>query len=223
MPITSKSRVEITANTGGMKSLLDGVSGTFTAGEWKRFDYSLPEGLHVQEVRLRWKGAFTGDYGFVDVVNPLNANGYLSPSVAVSVDDTTVTFASAGLAAPFDPANGGASIEFWNDADTVLVECRPIVSVSGAVVTLSEAVASVHSISAKLRCVLASFSPSRGAENVTGGYRLLSGDGVENIRSEHNYTDLLTAGLVLAARFKATTDVGTRELTINYRLRRPVA
>lgn len=223
MAAKAHQTVAVVSNTGGMKSLLDGVYAQFSESSWARVDYIMPGSYHIQGLRVRWKNASTGDYGYLCVINPINGNGYVNPSVAVVATDTTVDLGDAAVAANFDPANGAVSMEFWSDDDSTLVECRGIASVSGTVVTLTDATTSAHTTSARIRCILDRFSPIRGTDGISSGFHLLAGDGVENIRSESNYTDLIPVGVILSARFKTTSGVGQREITINYRFREPEA
>ncbi len=197
--------------TTGTKTLIDGAAVDFEADKTAKVDLTMPVDVHIQTVKVRWKSCFTGDHGWLTIIHP---SGTTPPAVAISIDDTTVTV-PAGLGAVYAAAK---YMEFWNDADDALVEMREIDSVAGDVVTLKTAVTHAHSLSATLRAVLDSYSPPQGTDGISAGLQLIE-NGAEQIRSENEFTAKIAAGLIIGSRFLATSDVGTRKVSVNYRFR----
>jgi hypothetical protein len=212
MPTSSVNQVEIKPKTDGLKTLIHGVGVTLQANGWARGDFVMPVPCHIQFVHIRWFGCFMGDYGFLVVIHP---GGDCSPAQAVSEGVTEITLPSAEIAAVYAQA---ISMEFWSDDDTVCVERRRIASVDGTVVTLAEPVIAAHSTSANLRAMLDTYSPCMGPTGLDSGLQLLK-DGIDMVSSESEFTPAIPAGCILGTRFKACATAGTREITVNYRLR----
>lgn len=223
MPITGKTKTKIDLTIGGMATVTDSVRFSGSASSWLVACYTMVEALHLQEAILTWKGAFFGDYGWMALMNPA---GDGSPDVALSAGNTVVDFGTGAeaVAGQYDPAAYETTpyMEFWDAAETTLVEMRPINSVSGTTVTLGEAVTNAHATTAKLKLVVQMYSPPRGDGNLEQGLSLL-GDGSIDINSENAVTELIPVGMTLCARVKTAADAGTREIAINFKFRRPEA
>lgn len=206
-----KAKIAIDPRVDGLRTLMDGVAGEFGQDEWVALDYQVPLDIHIQTVTLRWVGCEAGDYGFMVVLHP---GGATNPTEAMAVDDTT-------LEVPADKAPyyaAALAVEFWDADEDVLVERRRIASVDGTTVTLEEGVSSAHGVDANIKCVIGAYSPCVGADNCQAGMRLI-GTSFGEIRSEHEFTEKIAAGLVIGCRFHGADVSVTRKVAVNFRFR----
>ena len=217
---SSIAHTEIDLKIGGPLTIVEGVAASFGASgaECKRIPLVFPVVLNLQQVKINWKNAEIGDYGWLVLENPAADT---SPQSALSVDDTQVTVGT-GFGPYYAPANGAVYMEFWNDADDDIVEMREIDSVAGDVVTLKEGVGSAHSTSAKLRAIFQSFSLVRGTMKTDGGFRMVD-NGSQSFGYEHEATNPIPAGVSLSGRFRSTSTPVERKAAVNYKLRIPAS
>lgn len=211
------SEVEVAPKTGGLQTMLDGVSLSGDASKTHRADYSIPFDLHLQGTMSVWKNFQVGDICHVAIIHP---GGQTNLAVAASATDTTVTVGT-GQGAYYDPNSGAVTIEFWNAADDDLLEVVEIDSVSGDVVTLKAGLNNAHGTDEVVRVSYGCFSPVRGADGTDGGVKML-GDGQLNVVNQNQVTDKISAGLHLSSRCKTTATAGVRDLSVNYWFRRAV-
>lgn len=201
---------------GGPKQDLDGVSLSASESSWTKADYNIPEDYHLQGVHAQWQNGKLGDYVWLAVIHPLS-QGVVAVTAAVAA--TTVDVGAA-LAPYYNPVNGAAYIEFWDNAETVLHEVRKIVSVSGNVVTFSPGLAAERNTTVKIKARYSGFSPIRGIDGVDGGLRILNG-GEFMFYNELAITDKLLANLIMSVRLRTVSAVGLRELVCNPIFRKP--
>ncbi len=120
------------------------------------------------------------------------------------------------MAAVYDPAVGATSIEFWNAADTEVLEVAKIISRSGDILTLESNLSLTHPVTESIKARYGGFSPVRGTEGIDGGIRTLG-------TAEFLFSDGLTGsikipkGFILSARYISSGVGGSRELSLNYR------
>lgn len=116
---------------------------------------------------------------------------------------------------------GRCLIEFWTQGKADLVEIRPVdsVDVGTGVVTLSEAVANGHALTAEVVPLADVFTQLRGSNNTDGGTQLL-GSGALDTTNVGELTEALQPGLTLGIRVRTSSLVATRRITSNYKLRR---
>ena len=202
---------------GGMKTDIDGVFLSGTASQHVRADYSMPEDLHLQGAKVRWKNASLGDIGWLAVIHPSSQG---SPAVQANSAQADVDV-GASLAPYYDPANGARYMEFWNAADDTIIEVVKILSRAGNVVTLASNLAETHPITENIKARYDGFSPVRGTHGLDGGMRLLS-NGVENFHNNLGITNKISTGLIVSVRMILTSDVSTRDMTVNYKFRVPL-
>jgi hypothetical protein len=211
-------QIEVVPHMGGEQVIADGVQASLADNAWHRVELSLPEPIHLQGVKIRWKGAELGDYGWLSLVNPA---GESAPQAQIAIGATTFNV-GAGKGVYYDPANGGHCVEFWDNAGN-LVEIAEVDSVNGDQITLKTAMVNQIETDAVTRSCVAHHTTMRGANRNEGGFRMVQ-NGTENFQTENEMTSAIPAGMILAARFKmASATAADREVTVNYKLRRPKA
>lgn len=209
-----KSSIEL--HIGSHRAQVDGLSSDLDPNEWAVLDYMLPAPLHLQVAEANWMECHAGDYMAVVLVHPL---GDTTLQAATLVDDTVINV-GASKAPYYNPAIGCQWIEFWNSDFTELYEMRPVASISGAEVTLTEGVAFAHPTTVNVRAVFNSFVPIRGANNIEAGLRIV-GSGSFVVENTHTMTDIIPAGMCIAVKIRTTIGGTKREFGVNFIFREP--
>lgn len=218
MPARPKAEVTVAATVGGMKSLVASKAGQFGASACEKIDLSLPEALHIQSVRVRWRDTFFGDSLYMAGIH---LGGQSAPQSALSIGATSLTV-GIDQGVYYTPTTDPTFVEFWNDADDDMVEIIEVDSVAGDIITLKNATLYTHSTSATVRCIVSLFHPLDVTTGQPMGFEVVD-NGTENFPGDKELTNLMPAGLVLAARGCSSTDVGTRTVIVTYRFKRPTS
>jgi hypothetical protein len=208
-------KAEILKAIGKMPTRVDGVSLTVAASAFGKADYTLTEAYHLQEVMLKWVAGNEGDYIWLVLSHP---GGDGSPAAATLVGGTTLDVGAA--IAPVYAA--AVAVEFWDVAETVLLEVAKVASVAGQIVTFALPLALAHATTEKIKALVDHFSPIRGTVGIDGGERFVNA-GVTRYGGDTEVTALISAGLRLGMRVKTTAETGDRKVTVSFRFRKPDA
>lgn len=230
IPVTPATPFERRISVGHNETNNDGGAVSFTADQWAWIEYTLPEDLHLSGALAIWKDWLVGDHGYAAIAAP-GAAHTLTVEAASAQKDVDLGTGNEVLAANYDPTVVGKPVwvEFWDytsssrDTNKDLRELREVDSVSGTVVTLKENLSDTHPITTtRLIPLYGMFTTPRGTKNLDGGIFFI-GTGSRPVGSpdRSEVTALISAGLCVCLRAKATSTVGTRELAVTFEMRRP--
>ena len=168
------------------------------------------------------QGAFIGYQNFdcedCLTLSMINPSGDTNPAAEAASGQADV---NVGAYAPYyDPLNGAESIEFWNAANTQLLEVVRIDSRDGNVITLKNNLALTHGTSENIRVRIASYTRPRGTYGLDGGVKLI-GDGTWNVYNEMAVTAAIPANIHVCLWLKTSSAAtGTRKLAVTFTIRK---
>lgn len=224
-------QVEVTAKVGGRATLTDGMAVRCNESSQAHAGYLVPEDFHVQGSSIVWNGFFEGDYGAVSVVHPLSVAAapqvHAEGATQITVDNTLLAeLGNAPRSVLFDPTQGAQHLEAFSADGSTLLEVVKIASVDTGtgVVTLASGVVNSGGWpnGAILKARYKSFVPVRGPQGIDGGFRLVGSDDtlIENVVE---ITEPLPSGLQICMAVFTGSDVGLRQLALNWIFRQPQA
>lgn len=196
--------------------LIDGVSFEQEANLWSNTPLQIAQDLHIQEAWIEWESCKIGDYGFIVAIHP---EGETNLKASASQGATSVNVGAA-YAPYYNPANGKRSIEFWNAAETELLEVRTVTGISSPNVNFTPGLAAARDTTVKVKPVYGRYGPIRGSNGNLGGYRMIA-SGVAHIENPFSISARLPSGFIIGVRVKTVSTSGTRQFAINFLFRSP--